>query len=125
MSANFVGGLQQIAVNAVEAGKPVHVVYGTVTSANPLEIITDQKTPLKAANLILTRNVTDYSVPVTFNHATESAAGGSGESSFAAHIHQVSGKKTITVHNGLIDGEKVILLRVQGGQKFVVWDRLI
>ena len=30
----------------------------------------------------------------------------------------------ITIHNGLVVGDKVILIRQQGGQKFVVLDRI-
>lgn len=41
-----------------------------------------------------------------------------------SHSHSYSGRKTFTVHNGLKLGEKVILIRIQGGQKFVVLDRM-
>lgn len=40
------------------------------------------------------------------------------------HSHDIQGRKTVTVHNGLKKGEKVILIRMQGGQKFVVLDRM-
>ena len=41
-----------------------------------------------------------------------------------SHSHMINGRKTVTVHNGLKKGEKVIMIRVQGGQKFVVLDRM-
>lgn len=41
-----------------------------------------------------------------------------------SHSHSYSGRKKFTVHNGLKKGEKVILIRMQGGQKFVVLDRM-
>lgn len=41
-----------------------------------------------------------------------------------SHSHSYSGKKKFTVHNGLKKGEKVILIRMQGGQQFVVLDRM-
>lgn len=40
------------------------------------------------------------------------------------HSHAIVGRKKVTVHNGLKKGEKVILIRMQGGQKFVVLDRM-
>lgn len=40
------------------------------------------------------------------------------------HSHDYVGKKKFTAHYGLSKGEKVILLRIQGGQKFIVLDRL-
>ena len=41
-----------------------------------------------------------------------------------AHTHKITGKKKITVHNGLVVGDEVILIRQQEGQKFIVWDRI-
>lgn len=36
------------------------------------------------------------------------------------HTHEYKGTKTFVIHNGLQVGEMVVLLRVQGGQKYVV-----
>lgn len=41
-----------------------------------------------------------------------------------SHLHNIAGRKRIRVYNGLHKGEKVILLRIRGGQKFLVLDRL-
>ena len=41
-----------------------------------------------------------------------------------SHKHSYSGKKKFTVHNGLKKGEKVVMIKLQGGQKFVVLDRV-
>lgn len=40
------------------------------------------------------------------------------------HSHNLSGRKKITVHNSLVVGEHVILIRQQEGQKFIVMDRI-
>ena len=40
------------------------------------------------------------------------------------HIHGYVGRKTFLVHNKLVKGDKVILLRVSGNQRFVVLDRV-
>ena len=40
------------------------------------------------------------------------------------HTHGYVGRKTYLVHNALVKGDKVILLRVSGGQRFVVLDRV-
>ena len=40
------------------------------------------------------------------------------------HHHDIKGRKKITIHNGLTVGEKVLLLRTQGGQNYVVIDRV-
>ncbi|MFR0872551.1 MAG: DUF2577 family protein [Oscillospiraceae bacterium] len=51
-------------------------------------------------------------------------AGGSGDASFASHKHAYKGKKAFKVHLGLKAGEQVLLLRTDGGQKFIIIDRV-
>ena len=91
--------------------------------------------------LILSRNVTDFTTMVTVDWLTESSlsththtvqgSDGNGDSidlttgaKNLAHTHKITGKKKITVHNGLVVGDEVILIRQQEGQKFIVWDRI-
>lgn len=116
--------MKKAANKANDAKKPVEVCFGKVTSNSPLQILVDQKFTLGAAQLVLTRNVTDFTTNVTVNWNTESKSGGSGDSSFSSHNHAISGRKSITVHNGLVVGDEVILIRQQGGQKYVVVDRI-
>lgn len=139
--------MKKAAVDAVDATKPTYVYFGEVTSALPLEINVEQKMTLGSAQLILTRNVTDFETEVTVNWETESIleshthpcvgntrnggeplhdhvlSGVTGSVSLE-HAHAIVGKKTITIHNSLTVGDQVILLRQQGGQKFVVVDRI-
>lgn len=122
--ANVVQLVKQAALEAVEASKPLNVVYGTVISPKPLKIKIDQKITLTEEFLTLTRNVTDYETEVTVEWTTEDRSGGGGDASFASHNHEVKGKKKIKVHNALKTGEKVILLREQGGQNYIVLDRV-
>lgn len=42
-----------------------------------------------------------------------------------AHTHDITGKKEITIHNGLAVGDEVILLKQKGGQKYLVLDRVV
>lgn len=41
-----------------------------------------------------------------------------------SHKHDISGIKTLTICNGLKNGDKVILIRVQGGQRYIVLDKV-
>lgn len=124
--------VKRAAVEAVSAGAPMGVCYGTVTSAAPLKVQVDQKKTLGEAQLILTDRVRDYSVELTTiagsgtspgPHYTEEESGGAGYALFESHRHQYLGRKKWRVHNALRTGEKVILLRCDGGQKYVVLDR--
>lgn len=108
--------MQTVAVNAVEASKPVNICFGDVLSVSPLQIDVEQKMTLGESQLILSRNVTDYMTEVTIRWDTLSEN--------ITHAHDIEGRKQMTIHNGLLKGEKVILLRQQEGQKFVVWDRI-
>lgn len=123
-AVEFVKTMKKAAVEAVEATKPVYIYFGEVLSASPLKINVEQKMILGEAQLILSRNVTDFKTTITVNWSTENKSGGSGDSSFASHNHGITGKKEITVHNGLVVGDAVILIRQQEGQKFIVWDRV-
>lgn len=40
------------------------------------------------------------------------------------HRHTVTGRKRVTVHNALAVGDEVILARKQGGQQYIVLDRI-
>jgi hypothetical protein len=123
-AVEFVKTMKKSAVEAVEATKPVYIYFGEVLSASPLKINVEQKMILGETQLILSRNVTDFKTTIMVNWSTENKSGGSGEFSFASHNHGITGKKEITVHNSLVVGDAVILIRQQGGQKFIVWDRV-
>ena len=84
--------------------------------------LTDQTA--KLSDEIWAENVTDFEVDMTVNHTTEDKGGGSGAAAYEAHKHAYVGKKTFKVHNALKAGEKVLLIRVQRGKKFVVIDRV-
>ena len=139
--ADIIQAVKIAAVDAIEAGKPSGVYFGTVISASPLKINVEQKIILEDAQLILTRNVTEHTIEMTVAHETEDETGhihsyydsdtgegasGSSTRSTAptAHRHEYKGRKTYKVHKGLIAGETVLLVRVQGGQQYVVWDRV-
>jgi len=133
--------IKQTALNVVETSKPSGIFFGTVVSSNPLQIQVDQKLTLDADFLILTSLVKDFTVDMTVNHSTdpetahthgyfdsdtgEGASGSSSRSTAAtSHLHTYTGRKSFTIHFGLQAGEKVILMRVQGGQQFIVLDRV-
>lgn len=125
MKPDLLSLLKQAAIEAVEAGKPVKVMFGVVQKINPLQIMVEQKLPLTEEFLILTEAVKDHEHEITLlDWQTENASGGGGDSAYAAHAHQIVGRKRIIIHNALQVGEKVMLLAMQGGQKFIVVDRV-
>lgn len=102
--ALFLNDVKRAAVEAVRASKPFALELGTVNSVSPLKVQIDQKLELTAAQLMLTNAVRDHSVYIT-------PEGGE--------------KKKYKLHYGLKTGERVILLRADGGQKFIILDRVV
>ncbi len=120
--------LKRAAVEAMQATKPVNVYFGEVVSAAPLKINVEQKMMLGEKQLILSRNVTNFKTSITGGNIKNYYYTGSTTDSGTApvspsHVHAV-GKIEITVHNGLVVGDEVILIRQQEGQKFIVLDRI-
>ncbi|MEG6615397.1 DUF2577 domain-containing protein [Peptococcaceae bacterium 1198_IL3148] len=110
--------IKQTALDAVNASNPTMIRFGNVISTSPLKIQIDQKLILSEVHLVLTRNVTDFELQMTVDHTTEVESGPEN------HKHDYKGRKNFKVHNALKVGEKVILLRVQGGKQYVVVDRV-
>lgn len=108
---DIVGIVKKAAIEAVEASKPVNLLFGTVTSVAPLTIQVDQKTILTAAMLVLCESVVDHWEDVTVSLADENNV-------------KVTGRKKVKIHGGLRPGETVLLVRMQGGKKFAVIDRI-
>lgn len=98
----LVNAMKRAALDAMEASKPVNLVFGEVVSISPLQITVEQKMILGVKQLALSRNVTEYTVKTT--------GGGIQDE--------------ITIHNSLAVGDEVILMRQQGGQKFIVLDKV-
>lgn len=163
-NSDLLNTIKKMATEAVETSKPVAIVYGKVLNASPIEINVEQKMILNSAQLVLTRNVTDYETEVTIHWLTETKAMNanhthelSGDVSVSSkatvspnpdnenvtiqndvtntmaveqrninlsHNHSIDGRKSITIHNGLEVGDEVLLLRMQGGQKYIVIDKV-
>ncbi|WP_342443778.1 DUF2577 domain-containing protein [Lysinibacillus sp. FSL K6-0075] len=115
--------IQKLVLGVINAQKLSTVVYGTVLSVSPLEVQVDQKLTLKEEHLKLTRAVMDHEVEMTVDHVTENRAGGSGDDAFASHNHQYKGRKKFLIHNGLMKGDKVTMIRAHGGQQYLIIDK--
>ena len=61
---------------------------------------------------------------VTISWQIDETSGGAGEAAFDAHSHPVAGKKQAKVHLALKAGEQVVLLRMQGGGRYLVLGRV-
>ena len=128
---DFLGVIKKAATEAVEASHPSNFYFGKVISTSPLKILVEQKMTLGAAQLVLTRNVTDFETQISFDNPnikqvfTTWDMGETQESTPSKIAFKQIIKHDVTVYNALKVGEEVILLKQKGGQKFLVVDRVV
>lgn len=126
--STLVRQIKQAAIDAVNENCPCEVIFGVVKSEQPLEINVEQKLTLTEKQLLLTRNVTEHTLWVTGGNVRDVSFLGEYPNVTeiplsSPHVHAL-GKMQIVVHNALKTGERVAMVRVQGGQKFLVLDRV-
>ena len=124
MSTEIMRIVKKAALDAYNASCPVNVLFGTVETEKQLSIRVNQKMLLTEEFLVVDENLTDYTVQMEVNHQTEKMSGGAKDPSFQSHIHQYKGVKPFKVLNALKKDEKVWMLAVQGGHKYLVVNRL-
>ena len=108
--------INQIVQNNNEASKPTELIIGTVEKVNPLAVrISMDMAALPAEVLLLTDGVVEREEDVTVSSGFASLLAGYN---ITVPADTVIGK--VKVQNGLAAGDKVILLRVLKGQKFIV-----
>lgn len=100
--------IRQAALTGMEAGKPAAVMFGEVVSGNPLQVNVDQRFTLDADFLILPESLTKLELNLSHTHGST----GPGLTD------------PVVIRPGLQAGDKVILLRVQGGQQFLILDKV-
>ena len=122
--------LQKISQDAAGGMGLTDLTIGTVTSASPLEITTQTSMQvLKSPVLYLTSAVVEKTLsPLTHLHSYGS--GLTTENALESVVCTENGQALpsdstgITLNQSLQVGDKVLLLRVQRGQKFVVLSRV-
>ncbi len=112
----LIEAIQDIAVKAVEGTKPLEIRIGYVDKVDPLRVELMGGFKVSEKSLTLTNNVIDRDVEVEVEWETETAD---------SHKHMVKGVKTVRLLNGLKVGDKVLILRSQGGEKHIVLDKIV
>ena len=128
MSGNeLLNDIKTAALEAVSASYPCEIKFGTVTSVKPLAVRLEQRIILSADMLIVPQKFTDHKIKITAGNVKDFYFGGDENSDaqpvIPPHQHAV-GDLEITVHGELNVGDKLILIRQQGGQKFLIFDLL-
>lgn len=91
--------LNMIVQDNTKANKQTDIVYGTVSSIAPLTVkLDDTMLPVPDVALVLTENV-----------KSRSEGGGGG---------------TVVINEGLAVGDKVVMLRVSHGSRYIILSRV-
>jgi hypothetical protein len=128
---DIVKSIKQAAMEASEAASPVKLLWGKVIVASPLKIQIDQKLVLASEQLVLTHNVLDYQTKISFDNAAikqlfttwdvlEQTESQPAKIAFKAKVEH-----EITIYNHLEQDDEVLLAQLQGGQKFVVLEKVV
>lgn len=104
MASGLLEVMKLASQQANEAGQPTDLRIGTVTSVNPLRVKVSSQFTLPSTLLIVPQHLTDYKVKVRMEDSVED--------------------KEMTIKNALKVGDKVAMLRKQGGQSYLILDRI-
>lgn len=125
--------IKEVIEKLLERKKMTKLEFGIVESVKPLTVRIDAKKLLQEEDLILSHLVKDYYVDITVQHSTDSIYGSwdtshshpdAGSNTIPVdHEHEYKGRKKILIHNGLLKGEKVVMVRQEGGQLYYILDR--
>lgn len=91
--------IKQAALDALEASNPAAVLTGTVMNVNPLEVNVEQRFTLDADFLIVPEALTRYTLTI--------------------------GSTEYVIRQGLQVHDRILLLRLQGGQRYLILDKVV
>lgn len=103
--------------DAVNASNPVNILFGEILTVNPLSVKVDQRFILPADFLIVPRTMTKYEVDLQHTHQyTDDGSAGTTSQALT---------QKIVIRAGLAPGDRVLMLRVQGGQRYIILDKVV
>lgn len=102
MSSGLLTIVKQAAMDAIDNAQMCDLRYGEVVSTTPLKVQVTPQFAIPLSLLIVPEYLTDHEVTVSDS----------------------SGTRTMTIHGALQKGDKVALLRKQGGQSYLILDRI-
>lgn len=131
--ANLLQEIQAITQQVNHASQPTDYLVGTVTREEPLQIVTDStQAPLEKSVLHLTEAVIEKKILLRHTHTIHDTytGGGDAEDALTDTTYYEDGESIpiennyAIVNKALKQGDKVLLLRVQHGQQYLVLSRV-
>ncbi|BBH19864.1 hypothetical protein Back11_12090 [Paenibacillus baekrokdamisoli] len=91
--------MKKISVGAVDASSPVAVYFGIISAIHPLEVAVNQRFILPEDFLVVPENLSEFKL-------------------------NIGGQETV-IRRGLEVGDKIVMLRIKGGEQYVILDRVV
>ncbi|MBD8046747.1 DUF2577 domain-containing protein [Clostridium faecium] len=104
--------IKKASIGAFDASNPVNILFGEVLSVDNFKIKVDQKLILSKEFFIIPESLIRYEIDLSHNHNYTN-----GSTSSALN--------KVIIREGLKQGDKVLLLRMQGGQQYIVLDKVV
>lgn len=98
----FADMVKEIAVNAVEAGRPADITFGRVYSLDPFSVEIMEGVAITGNQIVLSERLKGHNLS----------------------IELADGEKTAVVDPSLREGDRLILVRKKGGQTYYAIDRV-
>ena len=104
MATGLIDIIKRAALDVIANEQMCDLRYGTVVSTNPLRVQVTNQLTVPSSLLVVPEHLTNHVVNITVEEQPEVTK--------------------MTVHNALKIGDKVALLRKQGGQSYFILDRI-
>ena len=126
-ATDMVKVLQRAAVEAVRASKPTEVTHGKVVSIEPMQIMVDQKITLGELQLDRGETMEEYMAETELeieeiDLALTMEIDGKSVMAKVKGSGKMIGK--MKARRSLDVGDEVILVRQQGGQKYIMYNKV-
>ena len=147
MSTGIIEIIKVAAMDAIENSKPCDLRFGTVSSISPLKVKVSNDFIIPESLLVVPEHLTDYSLNANVG-GDGNISSSSGGTSVSMHVEGETliintnvtstidegeptteevdfvDERTLTMYSGLNVGDKVVLLRNQGGSSYLILDRV-
>ena len=120
MATGLLDIIKCAAVDGINASKPVELRYGNVVSVNPLKIQVANDFTIPESMLIVPQHLTEYSVEINGKWTIST----SSDDGIPSHDHELLDADMITIDGSLQVGDRVAMLRQQGGHSYYILDKI-
>lgn len=132
MATGLIDIMKRAALDASDDAKFADLRYGTVVSTKPLKVQITNQFVIPGSMLVVPKHLTNYKVNINLN--LDIGAGGKHKHTYDEdnketsevldHTHKITGGNSITIENALKVGDRVALIRKQGGQSYFILDKI-